>query len=113
MFDWIILRDIIIEFFFSSLRFCESSEYFVSHPSTVSIPCSTLFAFVRTSFYPRKINHRTEMMARSAPMAAPTEATVLTAAPVKGVVLLLGVTAPVPDADGTEAAGAAAAVVVG
>ena len=46
-------------------------------------------------------------------MAAPTEATALTAAPVNGVVLLLGVTAPVPDADGAEAAGAAAAVVVG
>jgi len=55
--------------------------------------------------------HRAEMMARRAPIAAPTEATVLTAAPVKGVVLLLGVVAPVPDADGAEATGAAVAEV--
>jgi len=51
------------------------------------------------------------MMARRAPIAAPTEATVLAAAPVKGVVLLLGVVAPVPDADGAEATGAAVAEV--
>ena len=52
-------------------------------------------------------------MATRTLIAAPTDATALTAAPVKGVVLLLGVTAPVPDADGADATGAAAAVVVG
>ena len=47
-------------------------------------------------------------------MTAPTEATALTAAPVKGVVLLLGVTPPVPVPDGAETIGAApVAVVVG
>lgn len=51
------------------------------------------------------------MIARRAPIAAPTEATDCAAAPVNGVVLLMGVTAPVPD--GLEAEGAGAALVVG
>ena len=51
--------------------------------------------------------------AMRAPMKPPADATALTAAPVKGVVLLLGVTAPVPEADGAEAAGDATAVVNG
>ena len=59
------------------------------------------------------IVHRAVMIARRAPIAAPNEATALTAAPVNGVVLLLGETAPVPEAEGAEGEGAAAAVVVG
>lgn len=43
-----------------------------------------------------------------APMMPPTEATALAAAPVNGVMLPLGLTAPVPDGeDGTGAAAAA------
>ena len=53
------------------------------------------------------------MIARRAPTTALREAIALTPVPVKGVVLLLGETAPVPEADGAEAAGDAGTVVVG
>lgn len=56
--------------------------------------------------------YRAAIITTNAPRTAATETTAWTAAPVNGAVLPLALTAPVPDADGEEATGAAAVVLL-
>lgn len=72
----------------------------------------TFMTFRCVKSFLARTNYRAAMIATNAPRTAAAEAMALTAAPVNGAVLPLALTAPVPDADGEEATGAAAAVVL-